>query len=91
MTLTAKKILKEYKFGLINLFEATKKLRHINIPPKKCNKILMNINRKNILLITDYLAGTIENGDSEYLSEINRYDFDKNQDEEYYFDIEFEE
>lgn len=91
MNLNVKKILNEYKFGIINLFEATKKLRQNNISPKNCNKILMNINRKNIFLITDYFGSSIENRDSEFFFEIKWNDFDKNQDEEYYFEIEFEE
>ena len=82
-------ILDDYKYGKFSLIESLDKLKLIGISEKEGKTILLSIDRYNIFLISDYNVAKTNNGDC--LSGTNFEELSKNYDEEYYFDIKFED
>ena len=88
-------ILNEYKYGKINFFEASKKLKKAGMTEKNLKSILTGINRENIFFISDFFKtkhlksdNKIEN---DFLLEINYDDYEEHNEDEVFFDIEYEE
>ena len=88
-------VLNEYKYGKINFFEASKKLKKAGMTEKNLKSILNSINRENIFFISDFFKtkhlkseNKIEN---DFLFEINYDDDEEHNEDEIFFDIEYEE
>ena len=89
-------VLNEYKYGRINLFEACKILKKVGISKENSMLTLTKIHRENIIFISKFfknkhLSKNAKIKDEDYLFEIYNEEFDKNNEDEYFFQIEFEE
>ncbi len=76
--LNEQSILKDYKFGKLNLKESIRLLKNHKVSKKISLSKLMNVNRKNIVKIKDYLVQK-----KSHTPVKSHYD-----DEEYFFEIE---
>ena len=89
-------VLNEYKYGKINLFEACKILKKVGMSEENSMLTLSNIHRENIIFISEFfknkhLSKNAKIKDGDYLFEIYNEEFDENNKDEYFFEIEFEE
>ena len=89
-------VLNEYKYGRINLFEACKILKKVGISKENSMLTLTKIHRENIIFISKFfknkhLSKNAKIKDEGYLFEIYNKEFDKNNEDEFFFEIEFEE
>jgi len=76
-------ILNDYRYGRINLFKAIELLIKIGISRNISRKELLNIQRQNLFKISEYQKTSNKN-----TYNISLIDDD---DDEYYFDISFDE